>query len=216
MLMEKTPESQPASKSESLKPELPLAEVQGLLQRELAEHRETFEATARMLQGPFTASLALLEGSIRAGGKVLLFGNGGSAADAQHIAAELVIRYKKDRAPIAAIALSTDTSALTACGNDFGFEAIFERQVEALGRPGDVALGISTSGNSPNVLRGLQKARERGLKTLGFAGGTGGKLPPLCDALIVVPSPVTARIQEMHITIGHMLCIALEQRLGLV
>src|SRR5271167_1144337 len=196
--------------------ELPLAELEGLLQRELHEHRETFEATARMLSEPFAASLALLERGVRAGGKILLFGNGGSAADAQHIAAELVIRYKADRAPIAAIALSTDTSALTACGNDLGFEAIFERQVEALGRPHDVALGISTSGNSPNVLRGLRPARELGLKTLGLAGGSGCQLAPLCDALIVVPSAVTARIQEMHITIGHMLCKALEQRLGLV
>ncbi len=206
MLMEQKSESTPLS----------LAELEGLIERELNEHRETFEATARMLNEPFIACLRLLEDSVRAGGKVLLFGNGGSAADAQHIAAEFVIRYKAERAPIAAIALSTDTSALTACGNDFGFETIFERQVEALGRPGDVALGISTSGTSPNVLRGLKRAREMGLKTLGLAGGSGGKLPPLCDALIIVPSAVTARIQELHITIGHMLCIALEQRLGLV
>jgi D-sedoheptulose 7-phosphate isomerase len=212
MLMQTKTQTPP----EATKPELPLAEIPALLQRELAEHRATLEATARMIEGPFTASLALLESAVRIGGKVLLFGNGGSAADAQHIAAELVIRYKRDRAPIAAIALSTDTSALTACGNDLGFEAIFERQVEALGRAGDVALGISTSGNSPNVLRGLTKARELGLKTIGLAGGTGGKLPPLCDALIVIPSPVTARIQEMHITVGHMLCVALEERLGLV
>ncbi len=169
-----------------------------------------------MLSEPFAASLRLLEHAVRASGKVLLFGNGGSAADAQHIAAELVIRYKADRAPIAAIALSTDTSALTACGNDLGFDAIFERQVEALGQPHDIALGISTSGNSPNVLRGLRQARAMGLQTLGLTGGTGGQMPALCDALIVVPSAVTARIQEMHITIGHMLCKALEQRLGLV
>jgi D-sedoheptulose 7-phosphate isomerase len=198
------------------KTELPLADVQGLLQRELQEHREAFEATARMVSEPFAASLQLLEHAVRAGGKVLLFGNGGSAADAQHIAAELVIRYKADRSPIAAIALSTDTSALTACGNDLGFDAIFERQIEALGRPHDVALGISTSGNSPNVLRGMRQAKALGLQTLGLSGGTGGQMPTLCDALIVVPSAVTARIQEMHITIGHMLCKALEQRLGLV
>lgn len=198
------------------KTELPIAEVESLLQRELHEHSETFEATARMLRDPFVASLALLERAVRAGGKILLFGNGGSAADAQHIAAELVIRYKADRAPIAAIALSTDTSALTACGNDLGFDAIFERQVAALGQPQDVAVGISTSGNSPNVLRGLRQARDMGLKTLGFGGGSGGQLPSVCDAMIVVPSTVTARIQEMHITIGHMLCKALERRLGLV
>ncbi|HMD73086.1 MAG TPA: D-sedoheptulose 7-phosphate isomerase [Steroidobacteraceae bacterium] len=198
------------------KSELSLADLEGLLQRELHEHRDTFEATARMLRDPFVATLSLLEGAVRAGGKILLFGNGGSAADAQHIAAEFVIRYTTNRAPIAAIALSTDTSALTACGNDWGFDAIFERQVEALGRPQDVALGISTSGNSPNVLRGLRKARAMGLKTMGLGGGNAGQLPPLCDALIVVPSTVTARIQEMHITIGHILCKSLEQRLGLV
>jgi D-sedoheptulose 7-phosphate isomerase len=202
--------------SVSRKTELALADVQGLLQRELQEHREAFEATARNLSEPFAASLRLLERGVRAGGKVLLFGNGGSAADAQHIAAELVIRYKADRAPIAAIALSTDTSALTACANDLGFEAIFERQIEALGRPHDIAVGISTSGNSPNVLRGLRQAKAIGLQTLGLSGGTGGQMAALCDALIVVPSTVTARIQEMHITIGHMLCKALEQRLGLV
>ena len=196
--------------------ELPRSDVQGFLQRELQEHREAFEATAGMVSEPFAASLRLLEHGVRAGGKVLLFGNGGSAADAQHIAAELVIRYKADRAPIAAIALSTDTSALTACGNDLGFESIFERQIEALGRPHDIALGISTSGNSPNVLRGLRRARALGLQTLGLTGGTGGQMPALCDVSIVVPSTVTARIQEMHITIGHMLCKALEQRLGLV
>jgi D-sedoheptulose 7-phosphate isomerase len=202
--------------TENRKTELPFAEVQGLLQCELQEHREAFEATAATVSEPFAASVRLLEHGIRAGGKVLLFGNGGSAADAQHIAAELVIRYKADRAPIAAISLSTDTSALTACGNDLGFDAIFERQIEALGRPHDVALGISTSGNSPNVLRALRQAKAMGLQTLGLTGGTGGQMPTLCDALIVVPSPVTARIQEMHITIGHMLCKALEQCLGLV
>jgi D-sedoheptulose 7-phosphate isomerase len=198
------------------KPELPFADVQVLVQHELQEHRATFEATAGMVGQPFADSLRLLEDAVRAGGKVLLFGNGGSAADAQHIAAELVIRYKADRAPIAAIALSTDTSTLTACGNDLGYDAIFERQIEALGRPHDVALGISTSGNSPNVLRGLRLAKTIGLQTLGLSGGTGGQMPALCDALIVVPSAVTARIQEMHITIGYMLCKALEQRLGLV
>jgi D-sedoheptulose 7-phosphate isomerase len=198
------------------KTELPFADVQELLQQELQEHRDAFEATSRMLSESFRASLQLLEQSIRAGGKVLLFGNGGSAADAQHIAAELVIRYKSDRAAIGAIALHTDSSALTACGNDLGFDAIFERQIEALGRPNDVALGISTSGNSPNVLRGLRQAKGIGMPTLGLTGGAGGQMRPLCDALIVVPTAVTARIQEMHILVGHMLCKALEQRLGLV
>jgi D-sedoheptulose 7-phosphate isomerase len=147
---------------------------------------------------------------------VLLFGNGGSAADAQHIAAELVIRYKADRLPIAAIALTTDTSALTAGGNDMGFESIFSRQIEALGRPRDVAVGISTSGNSPNVLKALRQAKAMGLHTVGLAGGSGGRMAELCDALISVPSDVTARIQEMHILVGHILCKTLERRLGLV
>jgi D-sedoheptulose 7-phosphate isomerase len=189
---------------------------QALLRQEFSEHLSVFEATAHVIEKPFLAALQLLEHALRAGGKLLLFGNGGSAADAQHIAAELIIRYKGDRAAISAIALTTDSSALTACGNDLGFEALFERQIEGLGREGDVAIGISTSGNSVNVLRGLTRARIMGLKTVGLTGGTGGQMRSLCDALIVVPSPVTARIQEMHITIGHVLCKALEQRLGLV
>jgi len=192
------------------------AQACDLLQQELAEHRSAFEATVQMLRQPFLSALAILEDGIRAGGTVLLFGNGGSAADAQHIAAELMVRYKTDRRAIAAIALTTDSSALTACGNDFGFEALFERQIEGLGRHGDVAVGISTSGNSVNVLRGLKCARRRGLKTIGLSGGAGGRMHEYCDALIVVPSSVTARIQEMHITIGHILCKSLEQRLGLV
>ena len=151
-----------------------------------------------------------------AGGKLLIFGNGGSASDAQHIVAELVVRYKSNRAAVAAIALTTDTSILTACGNDLGFDALFERQIEALGRPGDVAIGISTSGKSPNVLRGLRQARSQGLKTVGLTGGTGGEMVGICDAAMTVPTAVTARIQEMHIILGHMLCLALEVRLGLV
>jgi D-sedoheptulose 7-phosphate isomerase len=186
------------------------------LRQELEEHQRTLEATAIAIEQPFSAVLQVLEDSARSGAKFLLFGNGGSAADAQHIAAELVVRYKRDRAPIAAIALTTDSSALTACGNDLGFDALFSRQVEAVSRPGDVAIGISTSGNSPNVLAGLLEARRRGVHTVGLTGGDGGKMAELCDAAIIVPSRVTARIQEMHILIGHMLCQALEQRLGLV
>src|ERR1700722_20155129 len=131
------------------KTELSLADVEGLLQYELQEHREVFEATAGVVSAPFAASLRLLEHGVRAGGKVLLFGNGGSAADAQHIAAELVVRYKSDRPAIAALALTTDTSALTACGNDLGFDALFSRQVEALARKDDVAIGLSTPGRTP-------------------------------------------------------------------
>jgi D-sedoheptulose 7-phosphate isomerase len=186
------------------------------LHREFEEHRQAFEATARMLTEPFLAVLALLEESLRQGGKLLLFGNGGSAADAQHIAAELVIRYQHDRRALAALALTTDTSALTACGNDFGFEMIFARQIEGLGRPGDVAIGISTSGRSPNVLAGLRAARTIGMRTAGLTGNGGGDMLTLCDAAVVVPSAVTARIQEMHIFIGHAWCLALEKRLGLL
>lgn len=194
----------------------PLPDSEALWRKEMEEHRSAFEATARTLSQPFLETLQILEDSLSRRGKLLLFGNGGSAADAQHIAAELIVRYKADRPAISAISLTTDSSALTACGNDLGFEALFERQIEGLGRPGDVAIGISTSGNSPNVLRGLSKAQSMGLRTVGLTGGSGGQMRPVCDALIVVPSSVTARIQEMHITIGHVLCMALEQRLGLV
>jgi D-sedoheptulose 7-phosphate isomerase len=193
-----------------------LSEPEILLRHELSEHRRAFEATAQMLVRPFIEVLEILEQGVRDGGKLLLFGNGGSAADAQHIAAELIIRYKANRAPISALALTTDTSTLTACANDLGFDALFERQIEGLGRQDDVAVGISTSGNSANVLRGLSRARALGLRTVGLTGGGGGQMHSVCDALIVVPSSVTARIQEMHITIGHVLCKVLEQRLGLV
>jgi D-sedoheptulose 7-phosphate isomerase len=202
--------------SNSQQSDRPSFNVATFLHGELREHREVFEATASAIDRPFSAVLDVIENSVRAGGKLLLFGNGGSAADAQHIAAELVIRYKTDRAAIAAIALTTDSSAITACGNDLGFDALFSRQVEALSRPGDVAIGISTSGNSPNVIAGLLEARRRGVHTVGLTGGDGGRMPGACDAMITVPSKVTGRIQEMHILIGHMLCQALEQRLGLV
>ena len=154
--------------------------------------------------------------TIKDGGKLLLFGNGGSAADAQHLATELTVRYKRDRAPIAAIALTTDTSALTAIGNDLGFDELFARQVRALGNTGDVAIGISTSGRSPNVLRALEAAKEMGLVVAGLSGGDGGAMAGLADPLLIVPSTTTARIQEMHITLGQMLCGALELTLGLV
>ncbi len=191
------------------------AQIDAIFQHEFDEHLSVAAATSRAVRSSFGLTLTLMEQSLRQGGKLLFFGNGGSASDAQHIVAELVVRYQSNRRAMAAIALSTDTSILTACANDFGFESIFERQIEALGRPGDVAVGISTSGKSPNVLRGLKQARAGGLKTVGFAGGEGGEMPALCDALITVPSAVTARIQEMHITLGHALCVALEARFGI-
>lgn len=183
---------------------------------EFAEHQAVAVATLAAVQGPLLALLDACAHSIRAGGKVILFGNGGSAADAQHLATELTVRYSKDRRPIAAIALTTDTSALTAIGNDYSFAHLFARQVEALCKPDDTVIGITTSGNSENVLRGLEAARTIGATAAALTGGTGGKLHGLANPLICVPSKTTARIQEMHITIGQILCGALERSLQLV
>ena len=179
-------------------------------EREFEEHMLVAEEARRELGGRFRAILGLCRDAVEAGNKLLFFGNGGSAADAQHFAAELVVRYRRDRRAIAAIALTTDTSTLTAGANDLGFDRVFSRQIEALGRPGDVAIGITTSGRSPNVLEALRTAREMDLKTVAFTGGDGGDLAGLVDELLIVPSRVTARIQEMHLTFGHMLCGALE------
>lgn len=159
------------------------------------------------------ASVAVAE-CLRKGGKVLLFGNGGSAADAQHLAAELVGRYYLNRAALPALALTTDTSVLTAVGNDFGYDQVFVRQVEALGRAGDVAIGISTSGNSTSILRALEKATAQDMVTVGFTGGKGGKLVEKVNIPIVIPSPDTARIQECHITVGHLICELVERELA--
>jgi D-sedoheptulose 7-phosphate isomerase len=191
-------------------------DLKSFWQDEFAEHEAAAAATRRELGPAFEKLLEASTRCIKAGGKIFFFGNGGSAADAQHLATELTARYKRDRAAIAAIALTTDTSALTAIGNDFGFEHLFSRQIEALGKKGDVAIGISTSGNSANVIRAFEQCRAQGITTVGFTGQTGGKLKPLCDILLNVPSPTTARIQEMHITLGQMLCGALEINLGLV
>lgn len=147
------------------------------------------------------------------GGKVVFFGNGGSAADAQHVAAELVARFMKDREALPAIALTTDSSLLTAIGNDFSFDDLYARQVRGLVRPGDLAVGISTSGNSRNVIAGLCAAKEKGAATLGFTGGTGGKLKDVADVCFCAPSDVTARIQEAHITVWHAVCEAVEAQL---
>ena len=148
--------------------------------------------------------------------KVFVFGNGGSASDAQHLATDLTVRYTKIRPAIAAMALTTDTSALTAIGNDFGFKYLFSRQIEALGRPGDLAIGISTSGKSPNVLQALKTAKSLEIKTVALSGCDGGQLHGLADPLLIVPSMTVARIQEMHILLGQMLCGALEVELNLV
>ena len=156
---------------------------------------------------------AAIIAALRAGNKLLIIGNGGSAADAQHIAAEIVGRYKKDRPAWAAIALTTDTSALTAIANDYGFENIFARQVEGLGARGDVLLALSTSGRSGNILAALRTARERGLVTIGFTGTRGEALAALCDHLLIAPSDDTPVIQQIHLTIAHAICDEIEQTL---
>jgi D-sedoheptulose 7-phosphate isomerase len=155
--------------------------------------------------GPIAEAAAIIVRRLREGSKLIVFGNGGSASDAQHIAAEFVGRYEADRKALAAIALTTDTSALTAISNDYGFAEVFARQVQALVKPGDVALAISTSGNSENVLRGAAAARQLGAFTVGLTGRTGGNLATSVDLCICVPSDVTSRIQESHILIGHII-----------
>ena len=147
---------------------------------------------------------------IKNGGKILIMGNGGSAADSQHIAAEIVGRFKKERKGMPAIALTTDTSIITSVGNDYGYDYIFARQVEALCRPEDLVIGITTSGNSANVVNAMQAAKEIGATTIGLTGGSGGKLNAICDFNLIMPSSVTARIQEAHIFVGHSLCEILE------
>lgn len=156
---------------------------------------------------------ALMVTAFREGRKVLLFGNGGSATDAAHIAAEFVGRYKRERQPLPAIALATDIAAITCIANDYGYDELFARQVRAHGQTGDIAIAISTSGNSPNVLKGVEAARACGMITVAWTGGSGGKLAGLADYPFVVPSSVTARIQESHITLGHVLCELVEESL---
>jgi D-sedoheptulose 7-phosphate isomerase len=186
------------------------------LEQAFEEHQGVAAATLRAVGPAFDQLLSACTASIRSGGKILFFGNGGSAADAQHLATELTVRFIETRAPIAAIALTTDTSALTAIGNDLGFDQLFARQIYALGRAGDVAVGISTSGRSANVLAGLKAAKEMNLVSAALGGGDGGGLVAFADPLILIPSTTTARIQEMHIAVGQMLCGALEIELGLV
>ncbi|GAA0751491.1 D-sedoheptulose 7-phosphate isomerase [Ideonella azotifigens] len=186
-----------------------------LFQHNLQQHLELFSRLSVLDDSVMGAAQAIAD-CLRAGGKLMICGNGGSAADSQHIAAEFTGRFIKDRKPLAAMALSTDSSALTCIGNDYSFAEIFSRQVAGLGRPGDCLLGISTSGNSANVIRAVEVARGMGMRTIGLLGRDGGKLATLCDCAIVVPAEVTARIQEAHILIGHSICGAVEQSLGLV
>ena len=168
---------------------------------------------AETLSGEILKAAHTIRDCLSNGGKLLLMGNGGSAADCQHIAAELIGRFKKERKAIPALALTVDSSSLTALGNDYGFDAIFSRQVEALATPNDAVLGISTSGNSKNVILGLNIARKIGAKTIGLIGNDGGSMKDSVDISIIVPSDDTARIQEVHISIGHIICEIIEQEL---
>jgi len=174
--------------------------------KELQSHKNTIEKTIAILQDDILVASDIVVTTLKEGNKILLFGNGGSAGDAQHIAAELSGRYKSERKALPAIALTTDTSAITAIGNDYGYNVIFERQVEALANKGDLLIGISTSGNSENVIRAFQKGKLIGCNSLAFTGKSGGKMIEETSLNIIVPSDDTARIQEMHILIGHIIC----------
>ena len=186
-----------------------MTHVTGSFATALSEHLQVAEAS-RALAPQVDALAARLAEVLRAGKKLLWCGNGGSAADCQHLAAEFVIRFERERAGLAAIALTTDTSILTACANDYGYARVFARQVEALGQAGDALIAISTSGTSPSVIAAVEAAKARGLLTVGLTGGigekAGGNLRELCDVCVVVPSARTARIQEIHLLIGHTLC----------
>ena len=187
------------------------------IKREIGEQiRESIEVKRRIVErmvDQIAEAADMLVQSLRKGGKVILFGNGGSAADAQHIAAEMVGRFKMERRALPAIALNTNSSVITAIGNDYDFTLSFSRQVEALVKEGDVAVGISTSGNSSNVIYALKRASELGAKTIALTGKTGGMLASVADLAIIVPSDDTPRIQEAHITIGHVLCDLVEKML---
>ena len=180
--------------------------MQSIIEFEFNEHLKTSQATLEYIASPLEEAANLCINCLQNGGKILIFGNGGSAADAQHIAAELVGRYKKERKGLSAIALTTDTSALTCIGNDYGYDRVFDRQVEALADKDDVVIGISTGGSSSNVINGLQVAKDLGCKLIGFSGRDGGEMNTLCDVNLVVPAEDTPRIQEMHIVIGHTIC----------
>ena len=181
-----------------------------MIKAEFEAHQKTIEATIdKLIPNVETASQMLID-TLKNGNKILLCGNGGSASDAQHIAAELTGRYKSERKGLPGIALNTDTSALTAIANDYGYDRVFDRQVEALANEGDLLIGISTSGNSENVISALKTAREMGCNCLGLSGRDGGAMNEVCDLNIIVPSEDTPRIQEMHILIGHTLCQAVD------
>jgi D-sedoheptulose 7-phosphate isomerase len=177
-----------------------------LIQDTFADHAATVARFQEQCSEVIAAMGEATVSSLRAGGKICFFGNGGSAADSQHLATEFVVRFTRNRRGLPSIAFTTDTSILTACANDFGFESVFARQVEALCRPGDIVVGISTSGNSANVVRGLAFARSEGIATFAFTGEKSGGCGENADFLLSVPSPVTARVQECHLIAGHLIC----------
>ena len=184
-----------------------------LVREKLEEGCAVVRAVAQdsALHGVLADAAAVTAAALKGGHKLMVAGNGGSAADAQHLVAEFVSRLVEDRPAMRAVALTTDTSILTAVGNDYGYERVFARQIEAIGQAGDVFMGISTSGNSPNVLRALELCREMGIATIGFTGGTGGKMTPLCDYIIAIPSKVTMYIQQAHLALEHIFCMMVER-----
>ena len=183
------------------------------IRKQLQDHRALIELLERDMAPMIAEMGSLISAALTNGNKLLVMGNGGSAADSQHFVAEIVGRFKMERKALPAVALSTDTSILTAIGNDYGFDSIFSRQVEALAAPGDIVVGLSTSGNSPNVLKALNAAREQGCRTIGLLGKDGGSIRSACDLALVVPSTDTPRIQEGHITIIHIVCDLVEKKL---
>lgn len=185
-----------------------------IIKNEFLSHLETINKTMETMQEALEEASKIAVETLKNGNKILLCGNGGSAADAQHIAAELVGRYKTTRRGLPAIALTTDTSALTAISNDYGYDRVFERQVEALASKGDLIIGISTSGNSKNVLNALKCAKTLECKTLGLSGNNGGAMNEMCNINLVIPSNDTPRIQEMHILVGHTICQIIDNELS--
>jgi len=183
------------------------------IRKQLQDHRALIDLLDRDLAPLIAEMSSLIAMALASGNKLLVMGNGGSAADSQHLVAEIVGRFKMERRALPAIALSTDTSILTAIGNDYGFESIFSRQVEALAAPGDIVLGLSTSGNSPNVLKALNVAKGLGCRTIGLLGKDGGNIRAACDLALVMPSTDTPRIQEGHITVIHIVCDLVEKKL---
>lgn len=188
--------------------------MKDVIKYELESHQQTIEQVIEQIQPQILQACEMAVTTILAGNKIMFCGNGGSAADSQHLAAEFTGRYKRERRGLPAIALTTDTSALTAIGNDYAYDRVFDRQVEALAQKGDLLIGISSTGNSANVINAFEMAKEKGCQTLGLSGKGGGKFAGKCDLNIVVPSDITARNQEMHILIGHIICQVVDDQCG--